>query len=46
METTELIKRCIAIAPFFVGLIADTLLIAGPASDVVNGAEVRSRWPQ
>ena len=28
MKTTELIKRCIAIAPFFVALIAYTLLIA------------------
>jgi len=28
MKTSELIKRCIAMAPFFVGLIAYTLLIA------------------
>jgi hypothetical protein len=28
MKTTELIRRCIAIAPVFVGLIAYTLLIA------------------
>jgi len=29
MKATELIKRCIAVAPFFVGVIAYTLLIAG-----------------
>ena len=32
LETTELIKRCIAIAPFFVALIAYTLLIAVQAA--------------
>ena len=32
MKTTELIKRCIAMAPFFVGVIAYTLLIAVQAA--------------